>query len=188
MTNGLINIKWWWWRNKRSIIRLVRLVIVLFLIGLFPLVSCSPKIIETIKTETKTEYVDRVEWRDTTLYVPIPLGSGQVITSVKDTARAETTIARAESWVDELGKLNLLLKNVQGIIPYTTKLPSREIWTTVENTKSEILTKIEYRDKPLSRWQDFKIKAFWWLCVILLALVIWHFKEPIIKRVKLWIM
>ena len=170
----------WWWHNKRSII-------VLFLIGLFPLVSCSPKIIETIKTETKTEYVDRVEWRDTTLYVPIPLGTGQVVTSVKDTARAETTIARAESWVDESGELNLRIQNIQGTIPYTTKIPSRTIVTSVNNTKSEVLTKIEYRDKPLSRWQTFKIGAFWWLCAVLLAFAIWNFRKPISKLAKQWL-
>lgn len=149
------------------------------------LCSCSPRIIKEIQHETLTEYKDRIEWRDTTLYVPIPLGTGEVITHLGDTARTETSVAEAEAWVDGSGKLHLELTNKDGTIPYTTKIPSRDIWTSVTNSNVETLTRVEYRDKPLSAWKSFQIGAFWWLCAIVLALVLWLFRKPLMSLIRL---
>lgn len=42
-------------------------------------------------------------------------------------------------------------------------------------------------EKPLSAWKSAKIGAFWWLVAALLALLIWTFRKPILKLIKLWI-
>lgn len=150
---------------------------------LFIVHSCSPKLTESINTSTTSEYNqrERIEWRDTTIYVPIPIGTGKVITSIGDTARVKTTVAEAAAWVDEKGKLHLELENLRGDISYTTKIPSRDIWTGVTNTRVETLTKIEYREKPLSKWKEFQIGAFWWLLAFLVLLTLWTFRRWIFR-------
>lgn len=141
--------------------------------------SCSPRITSEISNDTKTEYKEKIVWRDTTLYVPVPLGTGEVITHVGDTARTETSVAKAEAWVDDKGELHLHLENLKTTIPYQTKIPSRDIWIGVTNTQVEKLTKIEYVEKPLSWWQRFRIDAFWWLLGAVVALLLWTFKKLI---------
>ncbi len=151
-----------------------------FFLVLVQATSCSPRIIETIKTETVIEQKDSIAWRDTTIYVPIPLGSSEAITAVGDTAKAKTAIAEAASWVDGAGKLHLELNNRKGFIPHDAKIPSRTIWTSVNNTRAETLTRTVEVEKPLSWWQKFRIGAFWWL--ILLAAI--GFRKEILALIK----
>ena len=42
-------------------------------------------------------------------------------------------------------------------------------------------------EKPLSAWKSAKIGAFWWLVAALVALLIWTFRKPLLKLIKLWI-
>lgn len=146
----------------------------------FLLTACSPRIVERI-TENVV-YRDSISYRDTTFFVPIPLESGQVIVNVKDTARAETSVAQAVSYVDTLGHLNLSLSNKNVSLSYVAKIPARTIEMTMKT--SESLTKTEYIEKPLSKWQSLKIGAFWWLLAALAALLVFTFKG-IIKKIKL---
>lgn len=149
--------------------------------------SCSPRLTSEISNDTKTEYKEKIVWRDTTLYVPVPLGTGEVITHVGDTAKTETSVAKAEAWVDDKGELHLHLENLKTTIPYQTKIPSRDIWMGVTNTQFEKLTKIEYRDKPLSAWKSAKLGAFWWLVGALVAALLYIFRKPILKLLRLCI-
>lgn len=144
------------------------------------LTACSPRIVERV-TENAV-YRDRITYRDTTFFVPIPLESGQVIVNVKDTARAETSVAQAVSYVDTLGHLNLILSNKNVSLPYMAKIPARSIEMTMKT--SESLTKTEYVEKPLSRWQSFKIGAFWWLVFAIVVLLVFVFRKPILKKIK----
>ena len=150
-----------------------------FFLVLVQATSCSPRIIETIKTNTVVEKRDSIAWKDTTIYVPIPIGSGNVITAVGDTAKAKTQIAEAASWVDGAGKLHLELNNRKGFIPHDAKIPSRTIWISVNSTRVETLTRTVEVDKPLSWWQKFRIGAFWWLLGAIVALLLWTFRKLI---------
>ena len=171
--------------NPRSWEYVTALLFIVSMTILMIVNSCSPKLASEISNDTKTEYKEKIVWRDTTLYVPVPLGTGEVITHVGDTAKTETSVAKAEAWVDNKGELHLHLENLKTTIPYQTKIPSRDIWMGVTNTQFEKLTKIEYRDKPLSWWKSFKIRAFWWLIAAIGAALIWIFRKPILKLLAL---
>jgi len=143
--------------------------------------ACSPKIVETIRTETVTEVRDSIAWRDTTIYVPVPLEADQAIVQVGDTSHRETSVAESDAWIDGQGLLHHTLRNKPARIPYKAVLPERMHMTTVSNTheKAHIITKVVKVEKPLSAWQRFRIGAFWWLLLTAAALSLWTFRKPL---------
>lgn len=160
------------------------LVVVLFAL----LSGCSPKIVERVVTITQTEVRDSTAWRDTTIYVPIPLESDQAIVHVGDTSRRETSIAESEAWVGKDGLLHHNLRNKpEARIPYTLKLPEHWLYTGVTNTKEHehsIIKDVKV-EKPLSWWQKARIRAFWWLLGGLFVCLAWIFRKQLLTLLKL---
>ena len=150
-------------------------------------VSCTPRVIETIRTETVTEYRDSTVWRDTTIYIPIPLESDQAIVHVGDTSHRETSVAESDAWIGRDGMLHHSLRNkADARLKYDLKMPEHWLYTGVTNTKeSEHLAIKEAKvEKPLTWWQKVRIGAFWWLLAGLASCLCWIFRKPIISLVK----
>ncbi len=135
------------------------------------LVCCSPRIVEKVITETVTEVRDSIAWRDTTIYVPVPLESNQVIVFANDTTHLETSVAESDAWVSPDGFLHHTLNNKPTRIPYKAILPERWLMTEVKNTKEQthVIEREVMVEKPLNPWQRFRIGAFWWLLAIAAA-------------------
>ena len=144
---------------------------------LFFLTGCSllrPRERIVTVTTTVTEYRDSTAWRDTTIYVPIPLEADQAIVQVGDTSHRETSVAESDAWVGPDGFLHHELRNKPARIAAGVKLPERFLVTDVKNTRerAEIIEKEVKVERPLNAWQRFRIGAFWWLLV--LAAVGWR--------------
>jgi len=105
--------------------------------------SCSQKIVERLVTVTATEVRDSLAWRDTTIYVPIPLESDQAIVHVGDTSHRETSIAESDAWVGPDGFLHHTLNNKPRKLAYQISLPERYLISSVRNTneKAHIITR-----------------------------------------------
>ena len=170
--------------NRQCVVSYV-LAGVVFALLLVLICGCSPKIIQNTVEKEKIVYRDSTVYRDTTLYIPIPLEKDQAIVHVGDTSRRETSIARSEAWVDTTGFLHHKLENKAGNFRVVVYIPSHYIQNEITKEKAEYLTKIEYREKPLSWWKSFKIKAFWWLLGSVIALLIWIFRKPLLKLLAL---
>ena len=144
--------------------------------------ACTPKIVETLRTESVTEYRDSTVWRDTTIYVPIPLEADQAIVHIGDTSHRETSIAESDAWVGPDGFLHHNLRNKPGRLPYDLKLPSRFLVSEVKNTldHAHVITREVKIEKPLNAWKRFRIGAFWWL----LALVLFAYRKQLFAILK----
>ena len=144
--------------------------------------GCSTLVKERIITDTVTEYRDSIAWRDSLIYVPIPLESDQAIVQVGDTSHRETSVAESDAWVGSDGFLHHDLRNKPTRIPYHAILPERWLMTTVKNTTEEAHTIVREVKvaKPLNLWQRFRIGAFWWL--LALAAVGW--RKPIMSLIR----
>lgn len=138
--------------------------------------GCSPSIVERIVTITQTEVRDSTAWRDTTIYVPIPLESDQAIVHVGDTSHRETSVAESDAWVGKDGLIHHNLRNkADARLSYGLKLPERWLYTGVTNTKEheQGIIKKEYIEKPLSWAQKAKISLFPWLLLAVILLSAW---------------
>ena len=147
--------------------------------------ACSLlKRVETVEVvRTETQYRDSVAWRDTTVYVPVPLEKDQAIVQVGDTSHRATTVAESWAWVGSDGLLHHLLENRRGAkLPVPVKLPEHFVTTNVQNTreKAEVIVREVKVEKRLNPWQRFRIGAFWWL----LGLAAFAWRKPIAALLK----
>lgn len=163
--------------HHRSRAILDTILYTIFFITIFALPGCGllrPRERIVTVTNTVTEYRDSTAWRDTTIYVTVPLEADQAIVRVGDTSHRETSLAESDAWVSPDGFLHHDLRNKPGRLAYNLTLPERFIYTGVENTRerAEIIPKEVKVERPLNAWQRFKIGAFWWL--LALAAVGWR--------------
>lgn len=145
-------------------------------------VSCSPKIVEKVVTETVTQYRDSTVWRDTTVYVPIPLEADQAIVHVGDTSHRETSVASSDAWIGADGFLHHDLRNKPVCIPLALKVPERFIISEARSTQEHALikTKEVKVEKKLSWWQKFRLTVF---PVMLLGLL-WAYRKELLSIIK----
>ena len=164
----------------------VHLPFILFFILFLP--GCSPNVVERIVTITQTEVRDSIAWRDTTLYVPVPLEADQAIVHIGDTSHRETSIAESDAWIGKDGFLHHNIWNKAGArIPHSVKLPERWLYTGVTNTREHeqgIIKEVKV-EKPFSWWQKVRLRAFWWLLGGLVACLAWIFRKPLLALLKL---
>ena len=135
--------------------------------------GCSPKVI--VQKEVVTEYRDRIVHDTTT--VEIPYEVEKVVT--RDTAsHLENTYAKSDAVVSG-GFLSHSLESRPQII----KVPVEVHVTDTLIKEAEIHTETVEVEKPLSWWQKFRIDAFW----LLVAALLWIFRKPLLKLLKLCI-
>ena len=63
--------------------------------------------------------------------------------------------------------------------PQIIKIPVEVHVTDTLIKEAEIRTEIKEVEKPLSWWQKFRIEAFWWLLLGVIALLVWTFRKLI---------
>ena len=157
------------------------IAVVLFVVAvlgvLTMLAGCSPKVV--VQKEVVTEYRDRIVHDTTT--VEIPLKVEKVVT--RDTAsHLENTYAKSDAVVSD-GFLSHSLESKPQII----RIPVEVHVTDTLYKEAEIRTETVEVEKPLSWWQKFKIGAFWWLLGAVVALLVFVFRKPILKLLRLWL-
>ncbi len=136
-----------------------------------------------------TEYRDTSTYtdvtKDTTIYVPIPLESNQVIVSVGDTSKLETSVATSTAFVGGDGLLHHTLENKREKLPAVVPIHTITIKGMVSSTTTHTITKVEYKEKPLTWWQKAKIGSFWYLCGAVFILLCYVFRKPLLALLKL---
>lgn len=158
MTNGF--------DYRREIKKWLITYFILFLIIICTciLVSCGPTRIVT-ETNTVIEYRDSTVFRDSTVYVPIPIESHSTI--AKDSSSLETSLAFSKAWTDSLG-LHHTLENKRGNMPYTIHIPLRTITDKARTNHNDSIIVEKKVEKDLSFMQTIKIWCFWPLLILTL--------------------
>lgn len=139
------------------------------LLVLMSAVSCSPRIYTVQRdTVTVTNTIERVEWRDSIIEVPVPV---ERVSDVTDTASVlETSVAVSRAEVVD-GQLHHSLRNKEGAITAVVRLPYRKVETTLDN---KILVRdVQLVEKELSWWQktvQFAGYAAMAVCLVVLVL------------------
>lgn len=131
-------------------------LIVGFAILLVMVTSCSPRIIETIRYQRDTTYVQQV--------------------------KVDSVYRRDSVFVREKGDTVFIYKERirdRYVFRHDTLRLVKVDSVAVERVKE---VKVE---KPLSAWKSAKIGAFWWLVAALLLLLLWTFRKPILKLLHL---
>ena len=131
-------------------------LIVGFAILLVMVTSCSPRIIEHIRYQRDTTYVQQV--------------------------KVDSVYRRDSVFVREKGDTVFIYKERirdRYVFRHDTLRLVKVDSVAVERVKE---VKVE---KPLSAWKSAKIGAFWWLVAAVLLLLLWTFRKPILKLLHL---
>jgi len=174
------------WSTVQALRKIGKVLLVfILLVGICALLvtSCAaPREIVRTDIEYRDTTIIKNTVRDSLIPVPIPLEKDQVITHLGDTSSLETSIARSKAWVDSTGLLHHTLENKhEKTIQVKVPIHSKIIYHGVEHNASQVITKVEYQDKPLSKWKQFRLGAFWWLVSAVLVLLLWTFRKFILK-------
>ena len=144
-------------------------IFILSLVFVSAAVSCSPRVFPVQRdTVTVTNTIERVEWRDSIIEVPVPAEGVSEVTDTVSVLETSLAVSRAEM-VD--GLLRHSLRNKEGVITATVRLPHREVETTREN--KVLVRDVQLMEKELSWWQktvQFAGYAAMAVCLVVLVL------------------
>jgi len=126
-----------------------------FLVFLFTVSACSPRIVERIIVQRDTTYIYKVQ-----------VDSVYQRDSILVREKGDTVFIYKEHVRDRYRYIHDTLRLV------------RVDSVAVEHEK---VVEVE---KPLSKWKTAKIGAFWYLCGALALCLLWIFRKPLIKLFK----
>ena len=147
---------------------------------LFLLPSCSPKVIEHVRTEYKTEYRDSTVYRDSLVYITLPAESSTNHLALGDKSHLETSVAESDAWVDSTG-LHHTIANKRDPLPFHLTYPERTIVASATSNHSEILTRYVKIPKELTWWQRFRLSVFPWLLGAVVLLALWTCRKWLVR-------
>lgn len=139
------------------------------------LAGCSPRIVEkvTVRDSVITEVHERIV-RDTVPF-EIPVEVEKNVT--KDTAsHLSNSFAESDAVVSN-GVLTHTLKTRPQTLSVPVEVPVADTIYTESHTEY-IEVPVE---KELSRWQQFRLKGFWWLLGGIALALLWIFRKPLFK-------
>lgn len=142
-------------RDNQTDMFLVFIGICLFIYMLLLMVGCSgPRMaIDSQRDSVRTVITDRIVYRDTVIYVPVPAESDRAVLQDTDTSFLRTSLAESEAFVRE-GKLHHSLRNRNELLqPVNLKMP-RHLHQTEHYLMKERIKTVEV-ERELTRWQKF---------------------------------
>lgn len=149
--------------------------------------SCgAPKVAMTTDVQKDSVSVvikESVIYRDTTIYVEVPVEVIKELLPDTDTSHLETSLAISEAWVNA-GKLNHTLRHIDNAkIAQTIPVPEKHthkdsVSIIIKDIVKEVPIEVE---KPLNAWQIFRMSLG---TIALIALVLW----AVIKIVKKYLL
>lgn len=137
---------------------------------------------ETQNTSVETRY-ERIYIRDT-IMLTIPHQISSVVT-LDTTSTLENDFAISKASVDSLGRLHHLLETKQQEIPIPTDKEIQKKDSIVYVDK-EVKVPVMV-EKDLTAWQEFRLKWFNALVIVLLGLLIWIFRTPLKNLIRRFI-
>ena len=157
---------------------------------------------QNIKDSTAINFKDSLRIRDSVAVrdslVPVPIPVEQSVSKLpafKFPSHLETSIAESDAYVDSTGVLHHTLRNksektLNAHVPVTEHFQSTEHTqqgSTVQSSeKAEKETLYVEVEREFTLWEKVRLRAFWPLLLALLASLLWIFRKPILKLIKLW--
>ena len=159
------------------------LVITIFLCALLLLVGCkSPK--EIVREVTVIETHDSIHFVHDTLYFDVPVQTEQIVT--KDSISVlENDWAISQVAINKDGTLSHKLESKKQIVPVPFEKPV-ETKTQVIYRNMEVKVPVPV-DKELTKWEKFRLSAFWWLLCASVVCVGVVLRKPLFAIVRRFI-
>lgn len=140
---------------------------------LLSLVGCSTQrmAIDSQKDSTLTVITERIVYRDSLIYVPVPAETDNATLAATDTSRLSTSLAESEAYVSD-GVLHHSLRNKpDALIPININLPNK-VQTTERTSLSRQIVTVEV-ERELTTWQRLLLMLGQGTFVALLGIILY---------------
>ena len=159
------------------------LVITILLCALLLLVGCkSPK--EIVREVTVIETHDSIHFVHDTLYFDVPVRTAQIVTK-DSTSVLENDWAISQVAINKDGTLSHKLESKKQIVPVPFEKPV-ETKTQVIYRNMEVKVPVPV-EKELTKWEKFRLSAFWWLLCASVVCVGVVLRKPLFAIVRRFI-
>ena len=160
------------------------LVITIILCALLLLLVGCKSSKEIVREVTVIENHDSVHFVHDTLYFDVPVQTAQIVT--KDSASVlENDWAISKVAINKDGTLSHKLESKQQIVPVPFEKPV-ETKTQVIYRNMEVKVPVPV-EKELTKWEKFRISAFWWLVGACAVGAVVVFRKPLFALVRRFI-
>lgn len=164
---------------------------IILYIGFVLLVSgCCPQrvavesnVLDSVRVETR--YVEVIK-RDT---IKVELPAQSVSRETRDTtSHLETKYAVSDAKIDARGILHhsLETKNVPIRVPVEHKEAKRD--SIIYRYKDRVVSEVQLVERKLTEWQKWQMRSFWILLSVLLALLAYRFRKPLMALIRRFIL
>ena len=159
------------------------IVITIILCALLLLVGCkSPK--EIVREVTVIETHDSIHFVHDTLYFDVPVQTEQIVTK-DSTSVLENDWAISQVAINKDGTLSHKLESKKQIVPVPFEKPV-ETKTQVIYRNRDVKVPVPV-EKELTKWEKFRISAFWWLLGASVVCVGVVLRKPLFSLVRRFI-
>lgn len=136
--------------------------------------SCSPKVIEHVRTEVVTQYRDSIIHDTTTFTIETIIEKNITRDTV---SHLENKYAKSDALVSN-GFLSHSLESIPQVIKVPFEVHVRDTITITK--ESEVITETKYVEKKLNLWQKTRLYLF----PFMLLLLLWAYRKEIAGLIK----
>lgn len=135
---------------------------------------------DSIRTEVRTETV----YVKDTAYIEIPRQTAE--TTLPDTLKSslENDFATSDAWVTPDGMLHHTLETKPQEMPFEYDKKVEKQDSTTHKSGTETIVETKYVEKELTWWQQTEIYGFRVLAALLVIILVWKFRSPIMSFIR----
>lgn len=150
-------------------------------------VTPSSPVIVTNTDSVRTEYVETVRIDTVTVEIPLPVESSKQV--VQDsTSHLETSLAFSDAWLNPDGTLGHSINNKEQKFKADVPVPVKD--TQINNTSASVrevpvpYPEPVYVERDFTRWESFRLGAFWYLVVLSGVSLIFAFRKQLLYIIR----
>ncbi len=147
----------------------------------------STPVIVNNTDSVRTEYIEIVRIDTVKVEVPVPMESAKQVVP-DSTSHLETSLAESDAWLNPDGTLGHSIRNKEQNLKADVMVPVKD--TQTNNTEASVrevpvpYPNPMYIERDFTKWEKFRLEAFWYLVVLSAAALVWIFRKPLITAVK----
>lgn len=147
----------------------------------------STPVIVNNTDSVRTEYIETVRIDTVLVEVPVPMESAKQVVP-DSTSHLETSLAESDAWINADGTLGHSINNKEQKLKAEVLVPVKDIQTN--NTEASVrevpvpYPEPVYIERDFTKWESFRLEAFWYLVGAVLISLGWILRKPLITAIR----
>lgn len=147
----------------------------------------STPVIVNNTDSVRTEYIETVRIDTVRVEIPVPQESAKQVVP-DSTSHLETSLAESDAWLNPDGTLGHSIKNKEQNLKADVMVPVKD--TQTNNSEVSVrevpvpYPEPVYIERNFTKWEKFRLEAFWYLVGVSLISTIYIFRKPFLTVLR----